>query len=223
MNPKSRVALIARQFRLRPRLSLAVLVGLTILVAFPDSLRGPTRALVAWDVGIGIYLVLAWTMMARSSLERIRQRARDQDEGAPVILMMTVAAALASLAAIMLELIGVKAYPGTEQILHIALATLTILFSWALVHTAFALHYAHEFYADDRLPAQAPLLFPGGGEPDYFDFMYLAFVIGTTSQTADVDIASSPMRRLAMAHGIVSFFFNATLLAITVNIAAGLI
>jgi uncharacterized membrane protein len=211
------------QIRTRPRLSLAVLVGLTILLAFPQSLAGPTRAVVAWDAGVGLYLILAWTMMARSSLEQIRQRARDQDEGAPVVLMMTVGAAVASLAAIVLELIGVKAYAATEQVLHFALATLTILFSWALVHTAFALHYAHEFYADGDIPVRWPLVFPGQDNPDYFDFLYFAFVIGTTSQTADVSIATSAMRRLALAHGIVSFFFNTTLLAIMVNIAAGLI
>src|SRR5262249_59324604 len=99
----------------------------------------------------------------------------------------------------------------------------TILCSWFLVHTAFALHYAHEFYESAPRSKDRSLTFPGKAEPDYVDFLYFAFVLGTTSQTSDVAICSSAMRRLALAHGVIAFFFNTTLLALAVNIAAGLI
>jgi uncharacterized membrane protein len=179
--------------------------------------------LIAWDIGAGLYLVLAWTMMARASVEKMRWRARRQDDGALAVLALTVVAALASLAAIVLELIGIRSYPPGVQTLHIALAVVTILCSWCLVHTTFALHYAHEFYGDEATPGRACLQFPGSEQPDYVDFLYFSFVIGTTSQTADVNIASSAMRQFALAHGVIAFFFNTTLLALTVNIAAGLI
>jgi len=106
--------------------------------------------------------------------------------------------------------------------LHLTLAAATIFCSWCVVHTAFALHYAHEFYAGGG--GNRPCLeFPGGGQPDYVDFLYFSFVIGTTSQTADVSIASRSMRRLALLHGVIAFVFNTMLLALIVNIAAGLI
>jgi uncharacterized membrane protein len=214
---------VLRSIRVRPRLATATVIGLGVLFLLPLTIAGPTRALAAWDVGVGLYLALAWTMMARGSVEKMRWRAQRQDDGALVVLTLTVIASVASLAAIVLELIGIKDQPSTVQTSHIALAMGTILCSWCLVHTAFALHYAHEFYGDDRAPARACLEFPGSAQPDYLDFLYFSFVIGTTSQTADVSITSSHMRRFALAHGVIAFFFNTTLLALTVNIAAGLI
>jgi len=138
------------------------------------------------------------------------------------VLSLTVLAALASLAAIVLELTGLKGYAQGTQGAHIALACLTILCSWFVVHTAFALHYAHEFYNESRPDGHAELQFPGTSDPDYIDFMYFSFVIGTTAQTSDVNISSRVMRRLALVHGVISFFFNTTLLALFVNVAAGL-
>jgi uncharacterized membrane protein len=217
------VARVLRSIRVRPRLAIATVVGLSVLLLLPRIVAGPTRALAAWDVGVGLYLALAWTMMSRGSVEKMRWRAQRQDDGALAVLALTVIASVASLAAIVLELIGIKNQPPTVQTLHVALAMGTILCSWCLVHTAFALHYAHEFYEDDKAPVHACLEFPGSEQPDYIDFLYFSFVIGTTSQTADVNISSSKMRRFALAHGIIAFFFNTTLLALTVNIAAGLI
>lgn len=214
---------VLRSIRVRPRLAMSMAIGLSVLLLLPHSIAGPTRALAAWDVGAGLYLALAWTMMARGSVEKMRWRAKRQDDGALAVLTLTITASVASLAAIVLELIGIKNQAPGVQTSHIALAMGTILCSWCLVHTAFALHYAHEFYSDDKAPARACLEFPGSTQPDYLDFLYFSFVIGTTSQTADVNITSSQMRRLALAHGVIAFFFNTTLLALTVNIAAGLI
>jgi uncharacterized membrane protein len=211
-----------RNIRVRPRLSAATAIGMVLIVLLPKTIAGPTRALLAWDLGAGLYLGLAWTMMFRASVEKMRWRARIQDDGAEVILALTVVAAVASLAAILLELIGIKGLSPQMQTLHLGLAALTILLSWSFVHTAFALHYAHEFYDDAGKDAHPCLDFPGNSEPDYVDFLYFAFVLGTTSQTSDVTINSSPMRRLALLHGVIAFFFNTTLLALMVNIAAGL-
>jgi uncharacterized membrane protein len=216
-----RLGAVERQIRARPRLLISAGVVLLALLVLPARLSGPTRALVAWDLGTGLYLVLAWTMMLRGSVEHMRSRAKFQDDGAVVVLALTVTAAVASLLAIVMELVGVKSYPPRSQTLHLALAGVTILCSWCFVHTAFALHYAHEFYAE-RGRNHPCLEFPGGGPPDYLDFLYFSFVIGTTSQTADVCIASRSLRRLALLHGVIAFFFNTTLLALTINIAAGL-
>jgi len=212
-----------RQIRVRPRLLTATLVGLTALLMIPPTVSGPTRALLAWVAGAGLYLALAWIMMLRSSVEQMRWRAKRQDDGAVVVLVLTVFAALASLAAIVLELIGVRHYPPRAQTWHLALSVITILCSWFIVHTAFALHYAHEFYEGAPGSEMRSLAFPGDFEPDYVDFLYFALVLGTTSQTSDVAICSRPLRRLALAHGVIAFFFNTTLLALAVNIAAGLI
>jgi len=208
--------------RTRPRLFSSGAIGVLVMLGLTAApgWRPTTRLLVGWDVGIALYLVLAFHMMARSDVHRIRHRAASQDEGQVMILVLTVGAALASLAAILVELASVG---GNRQASHLALATVTILLSWAAIHTIFALHYAHEFYDAAAGPGRG-MAFPGGDEePDYWDFVYFSFVIGMTSQVSDVGITSKQIRRTVAAHGIVAFLFNAALLALTVNIAASAI
>jgi uncharacterized membrane protein len=168
MNP---ARVFFHQIRARPRLVIATLLGLSTLVMLPATLSATTRALVAWDIGAGLYLALAWTMMLRANVERMRLRAKQQDDGAVVVLALTVFASIASLAAIVLELMGAKGHSPREQHLHLALSVVTILCSWFLVHTAFALHYAHEFYEDTPGTKQGCLTFPGNSEPKYLDFL----------------------------------------------------
>lgn len=212
------------QVRVRPRLTTCAVLAIVCAIFLPPWLSAPTRSLIAWDIGAGLYLVLSLHMMASASLEHMRTRACALDEGAPTVLAITLAAAVASVAAIVIELSGLKAYPAETRGLHLALATFTIACSWGFVHTIFAVHYAHEYYVASLEPGDRNALeFPQTPQPDYFDFLYFSFVIGTTSQTADVNIVSRTMRRLALLHGVVAFFFNATLLALTVNIAAGLL
>src|SRR5436309_1640006 len=160
---------------------------------------------------------LAAHLMSRSDVDRIRDRAAMEDEGQLAILVLTVVAALASLGAIFAELgTGTGRRPA-----HIVLAALTILLSWAFIHAIFALHYAHEFY-DETIGGG--MAFPGGEtEPDYWDFVYFSFVIRMTSQVSDVGVTNKQIRRTVAAHGVVSFVFNAALLALTVNIAASAI
>ena len=211
--------LLLRIVRIRPRLFISLGIGAlvtAVLTVFTDW-RTATRLLVGWDLYVGLYLALVAHLMSGAEIERIRARAAVEDEGQFAILMLTVVAALASLGAIFSELgIGAGRRPA-----HVVLAALTILLSWAFIHTIFALHYAHEFYDED---IGGGLAFPGGEtEPDYWDFVYFSFVIGMTSQVSDVGVTHKEIRRTVAAHGVVSFVFNAALLALTVNIAASAI
>jgi uncharacterized membrane protein len=207
--------------RLRLFASGALGVVMTAALAVLTDWRPATRVLVGWDIGIALYLGLAFSLMARADVHRIRQNAARQDEGQFAMLVLTVAAALASLAAIFAELGTSGDGGGGRQPMNLVLATLTIMLSWAFIHTIFALHYAHEFYDES---AGRGMAFPGGDEePDYWDFVYFSFVIGMTSQVSDVGVTSKVIRRTVAAHGVVSFVFNAALLALTVNIAASAI
>jgi uncharacterized membrane protein len=208
----------ARVVYARPRTFVSILIGIAAFFLLPGSLRLVTRLLVSWDIFAGVYLVLAYIMMARCGLAYIRRNAVLQDDGRFLILLVTALGAFASIAAIVLEL-GATHRSGPE----LALATATIVLSWAAVHTTFALHYAHDYY---RGLKPGGLQFPGGGEDDhadYWDFVYFSFVIGMTAQVSDVGITDRTIRRTATAHGIISFFFNTALLALMVNIAASAI
>jgi uncharacterized membrane protein len=202
---------------------LATLAGLALFVLLPPSVIPATRALVTWDAGAGLYLALAWIMMGRATVDHMRWRARSQDDGAAAVLFLTVAAATASLAAIVMELSGLKDLPAAWQGLHVGLVAITFAASWLLVHTAFALHYAHAYYVAHGQAGSGPLEFPRQEAPVYMDFLYFSLVVGMTSQTADVAIATTRMRRLVMAHGIIAFVFNTMLLALTINIAASML
>ena len=215
---RRRTPALLRIVRARPRLFACGAIGAAVVgLAFAVNWRLETRLLTGWDVGVALYLALVFQMMGRSKTHTIRRRAAEQDEGRLAMLMLTVASALASLAAIFAELRGSAGITVDRPPANIALAAFTILLSWAFIHTIFALHYAHEFYDESD---GGGLAFPGDREPDYWDFVYFSFVIGMTSQVSDVAITSKLIRRTAAAHGIVSFVFNAALLALTVNLAA---
>jgi uncharacterized membrane protein len=105
----------------------------------------------------------------------------------------------------------------------VPLAMGTILLSWTFVHMIFSFHYAHEYYGERRDGKIGGLRFPDDPKPDYRDFLYFSLVIGMTSQVSDVAVTSKVIRRLAAVHGVLSFFFNLTVLALTVNMVSSLI
>jgi uncharacterized membrane protein len=199
----------------RPRTFLAIALGLAAFFLLPSSLRLVTRLLISWDTFVAVYVVLVYIMMLRSTLATIRRMAALQDDGRFVIPLLTALGAFAGLAAIVFEL-GNANHNPTELIF----ATLTVALSWAAVHTAFALHYAHEYYRGKK---PGGLQFPSGDHDehaDYWDFVYFSFVIGMTAQVSDVGITDKAIRRTVTVHGIISFVFNTALLALMVNIAA---
>jgi uncharacterized membrane protein len=204
------------------RLVISVAIGIaTTFLLRATELHLVTRVLLGWDIGVAIYLVVAMIVMARcSTIAAIRRNAAIQDEGAFAILLLTVAAVIASLGAIFAELAALdRASPSYA--LHIALVVTTVILSWTFTHTIFALHYAHDFYGGAE--RSDGLKFPGNAQPDYWDFVYFSFVIGMTFQVSDVAVANKSIRRMVVAHGALSFFFSTAIVALTVNIAAGLV
>lgn len=209
----------------RPRLLGAMAFGLLVWLVLPlvAAPHPGSRALLAWNAGALLYLALVAHMFGTENPERIRRRALHEDEGRFAILLMVVVAAAAVLLAVGTQLAEVKNLQGTERTLPMALAGLTVVTSWLFTQVLFALHYAHNFYMA-RLHKQAdPLTFPGTPEPRYGDFLYFACVIGTSGQTADVSFTGSALRGVGTLHCVLAFFFNATLLALSINIAAGLL
>ncbi|ABD86071.1 DUF1345 domain-containing protein [Rhodopseudomonas palustris] len=202
----------------RPRTFVAIAAGAAAYFVLPDQLRLVTRLLLSWDIFIGLYLALVLGMVLRSGIAHIRRNAILQDDGRFLILLVTALGAFASMAAIVSEL-GASHRGSAELVL----ATLTIALSWSMVHTTFALHYAHDYY---RGAKPGGLQFPSGDsheDVDYWDFVYFSFVIGMTAQVSDVGITDKTIRRTATAHGVVSFVFNTALVALMVNIAASAI
>lgn len=211
-----------KTLRAKPILFACTIVIAAVAITTPADLALSTRLLLGWNAGICLYLVLTWRMTLRSDVHLLRRRAALEDEAEWVILILTVMAVLTSLAAIAVELHGVKTASATSQVWRIGLAASTILVSWFFLHTILGLHYAHDYYAMEKVGRG--LRFPDHiKEPSYWDFLYVSFTIGAASQTSDVTIASPKIRRVALAHTILSFLFNTTILALGVNVGAGLL
>ena len=202
---------------------MAAVIGVLVAVFEPVAMPLVTRSLIGWNAGIALYLGLTYPMVVHTDVAGIRKRAAEEDEGAFFILLLTIIATVTSLAAIVFELGAAKESSGIVVAGHVAVAMTTILLSWTFVHMIFSLHYAHEYYGERRDGKIGGLKFPGDGHPDYWDFLYFSLVIGMTSQVSDVQVTSKFIRRVVAIHGALSFFFNLTVLALTVNMVSNLI
>ena len=213
-------------------MAASVAVGIAMALALTlshNSLSLSTRAILAWDAAALCFLTLIFQMMCACGVQGLQVRAASQDEGRGLVLGLSIFAASAAVAAMGLELSLAKDEHGLVKSLRVILAFATLALSWAFVHVIFALHYAHEYYAPDPTEnlevddgLRGGLHFPGDQPPDYWDFLHFAVVIGVASQTADVEFTSRTQRRIGTVHGLVSFVFNTVVLALTVNLMAGL-
>jgi uncharacterized membrane protein len=218
-----------RVVRGHPRLFAGMAVSLFAGVLLLDSFPLATRLLIAWNGGTWLYFIASGIMIAQATPQSMRRRARTSDDGRFFILVLTSLAAIAAIAAIVAELAIVKDLSGTIKGLHIGLVAATIVSAWFFIHLTYALHYAHEYFDEyfaepGRAAAErGGLAFPGTEHPHYYDFLYFSFVIGVACQTADVNVSSRAMRRVALVRCVLAFFFNSAVPALTINIAAGLI
>lgn len=201
---------------------VSLIVGLTAASFVPASQGALGRGLIGWNVGVWLYLTLVAHMMARADHGRIRRFAAAHAEGARVVLLVVVLAVIASLAAIAVEMAAAKGAAGRTALPHVLFALITVAGSWVLVPTLFTLNYASLYY----LPGGQGLAFPGAAadfQPDYADFAYVAFTIAVAAQTSDVTVTTRPMRRLVLVQSVLAFAFNTTVLALAINLAAGLV
>ena len=209
-------------FRAHPRLLIGIICGVAVMLATRGWLRPSLRAVIGWDIGILCYLTLILAMAARATPQSMQRRAASEDATRWIFLAAIPGAAWASMFALLALLHEAHNAAGPLSVELALLAGATILLSWMLAHTMFALHYAHDYYADVAAKRPAGLLFPGNPrEPDYWDFLYFSLVVGMTCQVSDVQVAGRLWRRLVLAHGVVSFLFNTVVLALSINLLAG--
>ena len=213
--------IVARRF-----LFIGLVCGIGAYLLLPSSIDNVTRSIMAWDFAVIVYLGLAAYLFASEHLDRMATDAATQQEGEWTIFWLTLAAITFSFIAIIGEFAGIaKNMPTGPRNLHLLLVAITLFVSWMMTHTTFAFRYAHEFYEVDPGGSgiSGGLEFPGEKRPDYLDFMYFALVLGMTFQVSDVQITARKFRRLAAAHGLLGFLYNAIIVALTVNLAAGLL
>jgi uncharacterized membrane protein len=209
----------------RRRLFIGLVCGLIAVPLLPRGATATARSIMAWDIGVSVFVALALILCLTEDHRRMAADAAAQEEGEWTIFALTVGAVIISMVAILGEFGAAGQLKGASKALHIGLVAVTLLLSWLMLQMAFALRYAHEYYtASDGGPVvDGGLNFPEEQHPDYMDFLYFALVLGMTFQVSDVQITSRKLRRLATLHGFLGFVFNTVILALTVNIAAGLL
>jgi uncharacterized membrane protein len=215
------------EFDAHHRVALALGVAvLTFAVAF-RGLGLSMSVISAWDAFALSSLVLAWAgMLFTDARTRVRE-AHLQDSSRAAICCCVVIAGVAGLFGAGVLLGSAKGLAGGEAGRHVALAALTVVSSWLLVHTMLALHYTHVFYhVSEGSPENvhgAGVIFPSEKQPDFLDFAYFSFVIGMTCQVSDVQVTSRRIRRIVLWHGLLSFAFNTVILALSLNLASSLL
>jgi len=214
---------VVRHIRAHPRLLLSLALGVAAGILDPRA-KGPVgHALFGWDVGVWFYLASIAIAMARADRSDVKRAAVRQAEGIFAVLVVVIIGAIASVGAIGYELAAAKAASGVRHAWpHLAFAIVTVVGSWLLVPTLFTLSYTSVYYG---MAPGGGLAFPSaqpGFEPDYVDFSYYAFTIAVAAQTADVATTSREMRRLTLIQSVLAFLFNASVLALAINIAASL-
>jgi uncharacterized membrane protein len=204
------------QFDAHQRLVAGLGISLLTYAIVPVGMGTPARLIIGWLAYAFTILGLMWMTILMAHPRDLPQLSRLEDSSRILITAFVISAAIASLFAVV-NLLSVST-DGNRK-LHVTLAILAVTSAWALVHTVFTLRYAHLFYGDDPKQKRRPggLEFPNDSEPDYLDFAYFSFVIGMTSQVSDVAISAKRIRRLALAHGILSFLFNAVIVALTIS------
>jgi len=209
----------------RRRLFIGLACGLLAAPLLPRGATATARSILAWDIGVGVFLVLALILFLTEDHRNMAAHAAAQEEGEWTIFALTVGAVVISMVAIAGEFGAAAHLQGASKVLHVGLVGVTLLLTWLMMQATFALRYAHEFYAvsGDGPAVDGGLNFPGEEHPDYMDFLYFSLVLGMTFQVSDVAITARKLRRLALLHGFLGFVFNTVILALTVNIAAGLL
>ncbi|MBB6483726.1 DUF1345 domain-containing protein [Rhizobium lusitanum] len=201
---------------------LSVLAGIAVFLLLTSRAFNAGNLLIAWDTTAVVFIVYSLIRMLTADAQRIRKRSADLDFSDGFLLFLSIAAALASIGGIALDLLGVKDAPPEVAFFRVMMAIVTILISWSFLHTLFTIHYAHRFYSTPGKGQGLKFAEPVE-EPIYWDFLYFSFTIGVAAQTADIGISTVSMRKLALLHAILSFLFNTTILALAINVGASLI
>lgn len=180
-------------------------------------------SMMLWDVFALSYIITSWIVFFTSSVSHITKKARQDDGSRVFVFLIVVVACFASMFTVLMLTIS-KDTADVAKAIYLPVIIAGMLLSWMLVHTTFCFHYAHLFYDNDEGTEKnaAGLTFPGEQQPDYIDFAYFSFVIGMTFQVSDIEITSRTIRRQALVHGLLSFALNTFVVALTINLIAGL-
>jgi uncharacterized membrane protein len=182
------------------------------------------RLMVSWIVFTFTFLICSWIVIIQRTVPQIRKKAKKDDGSVAFVFFMVLISSFAGMLDVLLIIIS-KDYAIHGSPLFLPSCISGMILSWIMVHTIYVFHYAHEYYdSKDKNGNKyvGGLVFPEENEPDYLDFAYYSFCMGCTFQVSDINITSRKIRRITMFHSLLSFVLNTFVVALTVNLIAGL-
>ena len=209
-----------------------LLIGLAVaIIIFFLSQRTPpaVQAILVWSSFCFTILLMLWAIILTTTAAEVKVIAVKQDSSRTIISVFVLFASVLSLFAVVFLM---RELPNPKQAgypYHVGFAITSVILSWLMIHTIFAIRYAHLYYNllyEERMSQKehkGGLIFPTEDPPDYFDFAYFSFVIGMTWQVSDIQISSRRIRRIVLMHALLSFVYNTVILALSINIISGLI
>jgi uncharacterized membrane protein len=189
---------------------VGVVAGAVVALSY-DPLAG---ALVSWAVAAAVFLAWTWTSIWPMDAADTQRVARREDPSRPVRDLVLLMLAVGSLLTV--GLVIFRAHDSGP--VRLALGVACVVASWAVLHTVFVLRYARLYYSEPV----GGIDFTQDPDPTYRDFAYVGFTIGMTFQVSDTDIGKSSIRTAILRHALLSFIFGAVILAVTINLLAGL-
>ncbi len=195
--------------------AIGLVAGVAVALFEPWQLS----VLVAWDLTVALFVAWVWLSVARLDSEETARLALTEDNTRQGSRALLLGAALASLVGVAFGLVKTRSESGAIVAVITVACVLTVLLSWGLVHTLFALRYARLYYADGA----GGIDFKTDEAPDYADFAYVAFTVGMTFQVSDTDIQLRGIRRTVLGHALLAYVFGTVIIAVTINVIAGLV
>ena len=225
MSGRMRAILVEHPHRALVRASLSVLAGLVAGACLPPRVGVAVRVLAGWDATAIAMIVLSWWLILHCDVRETQHRAASADPGRTAVWGLVLTASAVSLFSTGVVLRMARALAPEARDLFVIFCLATVVASWILTHSAYALRYAHLYYRDDD-EGVGGLTFPSAGaqppSPSYEDFAYFAFTVGMCFQVSDVAVTSPQIRRAVLGHALLSFAYNTVILAVALNVVIGL-
>ena len=201
------------------RVVVALVVGVIFAAVMFAMIKPAAAMLAGWDLAALVYLAWVWVAVRRLDVSQTRDLAAREALNGVTAELVVVGAGVASLLAVAFALLGADKTSGGTKAYLIGLGVLSVVLSWAVVHTVYTLRYARSYYS----PPPGGIDFNEPEPPTYLDFAYFSFTIGMTFQVADTNITAKPCRRIVLHHALLAYLFGAVILAVAINLVATLL
>jgi uncharacterized membrane protein len=192
-----------------------IVEGLIIATSVAYVVTGSLPALIIWESIAAVYLIAGFLLCRPKSVT-------SKESGRSGVLdtlswVLPLAASLVGISSAVHVLVvrGLKEPAQSEGVVLAVAASVAIIISWHLLHTGFAQIYETSLA---WRPEEPGLTFPSKPGPTFADFLYFSFTIGTSFATSDITVNTSRMRWMVLVHSVISFFYNALVVAVAFQV-----